>query len=47
LRGRVDHAGATPVDAHIGYEPDDTDRRDITLLGEVFNVMLPPSYDRM
>jgi hypothetical protein len=38
---------ADPVDAHIGYEPDDTDRRDMALPGEVFNVMLPPPYDRM
>jgi lincosamide nucleotidyltransferase A/C/D/E len=36
----------TQVDAHLGYEPDDLDRQDMAVLGEVFNVMLPPPYDR-
>ena len=36
----------TQVDAHLGYEPDDHDRQDMAVLGEVFNVILPPPYDR-
>lgn len=34
------------VESHLGYEPDDGDRRDMTLLAERFGFPLPPPYGR-
>ncbi|MDP9067902.1 MAG: hypothetical protein M3N53_06100 [Actinomycetota bacterium] len=34
------------VETHLGYEPDDGDRRDMTLLAERFAFPLPPPYGR-
>lgn len=32
------------VACHVGYEPDDKDRHDVTLLVERFGLKLPPAY---
>jgi lincosamide nucleotidyltransferase A/C/D/E len=35
----------TQIAAHLGYEPEDTDRRDMAALRRSFQVQLPPPYE--
>jgi len=34
------------IECHLGYEPDETDIRDVRLLCETFGIRLPPPYQR-